>query len=235
MIGDGKRWRRAAIGAGAAARAYTCGIMVTLEAPPAAPVIGTAAPLALALPPAWALSDQALIDLCSLNEDREFEFDELGRLVIMSGAGGASSERAFDFGGQLFIWMRGGGGGRGTTADGFFRLGGRTVRAPDVAWISPERARQIAPGDEGIWRICPDFVVEIVSPSDQLRRQQEKMELWVARGVRLGWLIDPFTSTAHIYRPGRSPEVLERPDTLSGEGVLRGFTADLTLIWRDAD
>ena len=207
--------------------------MVTLEAPPAAPAIAPSAPLTLALPAAWALSDQALIDLCSLNEDREFEFDELGRLVIVSGAGGASSERAFDFGGQLFIWMRAGGGGRGTTADGFFRLGNRVVRAPDVAWISPQRARQIAPGDEGIWQICPDFVVEIVSPSDQLHRQQEKMELWLSYGVRLGWLIDPFTSTAHIYRPDRPPEVLKRPDTLSGEAVLRGFTADLTLIWRD--
>ncbi len=76
-------------------------------------------------------------------------------------------------------------------------------------------------------------IVEIVSPSDQLHRQQEKMELWLSYGVRLGWLIDPFTSTAHIYRPDRPPEVLKRPDTLSGEAVLRGFTADLTLIWRD--
>ena len=76
------------------------------------------------------------------------------------------------------------------------------------------------------------FVVEIRSPSDRLPDQLDKMELWLEQGARLGWLIDPFDGIAHIYRPGREPEQLERPETLSGEDVLPGLTVNLERAWR---
>ena len=60
------------------------------------------------------------------------------------------------------------------------------------------------------------------------------MELWLAHGVRLGWLIDPFGGVAYIYRAGQSLEQLSHPASLSGEDVLPGFTADLTRVWPKA-
>ena len=89
------------------------------------------------------------------------------------------------------------------------------------------------PDDEGIPRFCPDFVIELRSPSDRLPDQQRKMRFWMAQGVQLGWLIDPFADTAHIYRPDREPELLQRPNSLSGEDVLPGLVVDLSRVWRD--
>src|SRR5581483_11618039 len=84
---------------------------------------------------------------------------------------------------------------------------------------------------EGFVPLCPDFVLELRSPSDRLVELQEKMAEYLANGARLGWLIDPREARVHVYRPGRPVEVLQRPDRLSGEGVLPGFELELTPIW----
>ena len=86
----------------------------------------------------------------------------------------------------------------------------------------------------GFSQICPDFVIELRSDSDRLTALQRKMAEYIAHGARLGWLLDPFQHRAHIYRPQTPVETLERPQTLSGEPELPGFTLDLTPIWEPA-
>ena len=81
--------------------------------------------------------------------------------------------------------------------------------------------------------ICPDFVVELVSPTDRLSNLRKKMRKYLSQGVRLGWLLDPKTGLGEIYRPGRDPETLDRPATLSGEDVLPGFVLELGGILSD--
>ena len=207
--------------------------MVTAVKSPA-PVAAAAEPLLLCPPAEWTLSDEAFLELCELNPEWRFEVDEHGRLVITGGGGIPSSFRSFIILGQLYEWWRAVMEGVVTTPDGFYRLDERVIRAPDAAWVSAERAAQIAEDDEGFWRLCPDFVVEIRSPSDKLPAQQDKMRFWIEHGARLGWLIDPFDDVAYIYRPGREPERLERPATLSGEDVLPGLTVELDQVWRPA-
>ncbi|HEX8287838.1 MAG TPA: Uma2 family endonuclease [Pyrinomonadaceae bacterium] len=80
-------------------------------------------------------------------------------------------------------------------------------------------------------QLCPDFVIELRSESDNLIDLQNKMAEYVENGARLGWLIDPKNKEVHIYRGGRMVEVLENPQRVSGENVLEGFELDLTEIW----
>ena len=83
--------------------------------------------------------------------------------------------------------------------------------------------------------LAPDFVVEIRSPSDRLRDQQDKMRIWMHYGVRLGWLIDLDSRNVWVYYPDAEPQLLEQPATLLGEDVLVGLEVDCTEIWRLAD
>ncbi|HEX8097551.1 MAG TPA: Uma2 family endonuclease, partial [Pyrinomonadaceae bacterium] len=78
---------------------------------------------------------------------------------------------------------------------------------------------------------CPDFVVELRSPSDSLGRLKEKMAEYIENGAQLGWLIDPFERKVYVYRPGSAVEVLDDPQEVSGEPLLRGFTLDVQSLW----
>ena len=104
---------------------------------------------------------------------------------------------------------------------------------PDAAWILKERhfAFSEIERTERFTGIAPDFVIELRSKSDRLPILQKKMKEYIENGVRLGWLIDPFKKRVHIYRGDKTIEVLDNPQTVSGEDVLRGFELDLTEIW----
>ena len=93
-----------------------------------------------------------------------------------------------------------------------------------LALLTREQKRKFPP-------ICPDFVVELTSPSDRLAEVQEKMSEWMENGARLGWLIDADARTAYIYRPGLPVETLIGPGKLVGEGPVAGFVLDLAVIW----
>ena len=94
---------------------------------------------------------------------------------------------------------------------GYFRVSELGRRAPDVSWTSPERIPEMGAETKGPGEVVPDLIVEIRSPSDSLTQLQQKLDLWITRGARLAWLIDPDRTTAHIYRPGQPPEVLASP------------------------
>ena len=204
--------------------------MVTATTP-SAPAVAGVEPLRLCTPPAWELTDDAFEQLCELNPEWRFEVDEHGRLVLMGSPGFESSFRSLNLGAQVLMWIAAIGHGRVSGADGFYRIRGRVLRAPDVAWVSSERLPQNREDREGMLRLCPDFVIEVRSISDRLPDQLDKMQFWIDSGARLAWLIDPFDDIAYIYRPGQEPEQLERPDTLSGEDVLPGLVVDFSDVW----
>ena len=106
------------------------------------------------------------------------------------------------------------------------------MRSPDASWMARERW-EVLPEEERrrFSHIAPDFVAELRSPSDSLRMVQAKMEEYIENGVRLGWLIDPRQRRVYVYRSGRPVEVLEAPESVSGEAVLPGFVLDLQEIW----
>jgi Uma2 family endonuclease len=115
-----------------------------------------------------------------------------------------------------------------------FRLPNGATRSPDTAWITKERWEALTPAQrKGFAPICPDFVLALASESDSLERLQAKMRKYLDNGLRLGWLIDPKTRRVEIYRPGQPGEVLQDPETLSGETILPGFIFALATVFGD--
>lgn len=188
--------------------------------------------LTLNLHSAIELTDERFEQICQSNRDLRFERTSTGELVVMSPAGSDTGRQNWGLAGQLWIWHQQSPLGMGFDSSAGFTLPNGAIRSPDLSWIKQERwdslnttqKRKFAP-------ICPDFVVELCSPSDRLTDVQTKMQEYLDNGTRLGWLIDPETSTVEIYRPNQTVEVLSAPTSLFGEDVLPGFELNLQGIW----
>ena len=192
-------------------------------------------PLIIRLPDDWDFSDEAMLELWKLNPQWDIEVTEAGELSIMAGTGWTNTSAAAEIGADIVNWKRSGGGGTVGGEAGMVRFPppSRAMMAPDVSWVSDQRqAEEGERHDTVLIPVCPDFVVEIRSESDNPADQREKMERWIEYGARLGWLIDRYEGQVWIYRAGQSEaETLERPAQLSGEDVLEGLVVDLAWLW----
>ena len=188
--------------------------------------------LKLKLPDCWDLTDEALIELSRINEPWDFELTADRELVFVAPEGLGSSARGVMLIGQVIRWSEGEGGGIVFGPQMGARLADSSVKMPDVAWVSDERWSDRDVDEFALLHGAPDLVIEIVSKSDSLAAQHEKMTEWMANGVKLGWLIDPFREVVEIYRPGAETERLERPDRLNGENVCEGLEVSLERVWK---
>jgi Uma2 family endonuclease len=158
------------------------------------------------------------------------ELEASGRIVVMSPAASETGRINAQLSGLLAFWAVADGTGYTFDSSAGFTLASGAVRSPDAAWISSRRYEALSPAQRATYSpICPDFVVELLSGSDSLRRAKNKMTEWMAAGARLGWLVDAATPRAWVYRAGTpAPEAKEGPEVvLSGEVVLPGFELDL--------
>ena len=161
------------------------------------------------------------------NEDLgyQFEIDQQGRLWAMASEGMDGLQRAGNLYLALRVWSDDGPGGLVMPGNGLVRVPWPGRRGPDAGWVAPEQLSPLAPAGQRPHGVpfAPRFIAEIRSLSNSVAEQQAKMEEWIAYGVALGWLIDPFLRQVHIYRPGALPEILDDPETVSGEPELPGF------------
>jgi Uma2 family endonuclease len=179
------------------------------------------------------LTDEEFYRLCRENPEVNFERNVKGELIIMSPTGGETGNRNFEIYIDLGIWNRQTRLGVCFDSSTCFNLPKGGDRSPDVAWIKQERWDALTPEQkEKFPPICPDFVVELMSPSDRLKATQDKMKEYLDNGARLGWLINCQNQTVEIYRQGQEVEVLQSPETLSGEDILPGFVLNLQAIWQ---
>ncbi|MBE9240127.1 Uma2 family endonuclease [Synechocystis salina] len=177
-------------------------------------------------------SDEQFYQLCLANRELRFERNSQGDLVIMSPTGGETSNRNGILILRLGLWAEMDGTGIFFDSSGGFRLPNGADRSPDAAWLKRERWESLTPEQQQRFvPLCPDFVVELRSPSDDLKPLREKMQEYQENGAQLGWLIDRQTRTVEIYRPGQAVEVLENPESLSGEAILPEFVLELAPIW----
>ena len=155
----------------------------------------------------------------------QFEIDVNGRLIAMASESRDGAERQFNLQYDLATWTNDDAGGKVVIGNELVRISRLGRRAPDAGWIAPEQLAELPPPGQRHHAIpfAPRFVAEIRSRSDSLESQQAKMEEWLASGVALGWLIDPLLRQVHIYRPGVPVEILDDPETVSGDAVLPGF------------
>ena len=178
------------------------------------------------------LTDEQFFQLCQTNQNLRFERNSTGEIVIMPPVGGESSNRNAGLTAQLWIWNQQNNLGIVFDSSGGFKLPNGADRSPDASWVKLSRWNELTPEQKTKFLpIAPDFVIELLSPSDSLKTTQNKMEEYKSNGVRLGWLINRKNRQVEIYRIGREVEVLDNPDSLSGEDVLPGFVLDLEMIW----
>jgi Uma2 family endonuclease len=178
------------------------------------------------------MSDAQFYQLCITNPDLKFERNAQGDLLIMSPTGGETGQRNGELATEFVLWNRRH--RRGVVFDSStgFKLPGGGERSPDVAWVEQSRWDALTPEQQQAFPpIAPDFVLELLSPSDRLATVQAKMQEYMASGVRLGWLIDPGSQQVEVYRQGQASERLVRPASLSGETVLSGFVLNMELVW----
>lgn len=178
------------------------------------------------------LTREAFISLCSANPEAKLERTATGELVIMSPTGGETGRRNLNISMQLGLWNEQTGLGVAFDSSTMFQLPNGAFRSPDAAWVELSRWQALTPEErEGFCPLCPDFVIELRSPSDSLKTLRDKMTEYIDNGTKLGWLIDPKSKKVEIYRPDSSPEILNAPSMLAGEPVLSDFQFHLTSIW----
>jgi Uma2 family endonuclease len=178
------------------------------------------------------LTHEQFEQLCQNNPDRSLELTRNGELEIMAPTGGESSNQESELGADLVIWNRQTKLGRTFSSSGAFILPNGAERCPDAAWVELSRWEALTPEQRKKFvPLAPDFVIELRSDTDRMPKLREKMEDYRDNGVRLGWLIDPQKRQVEIYRLERDVEILEAPETLSGEDVLPGFVLDLRSIF----
>lgn len=188
--------------------------------------------ITLDLAPFIQMTDDQFFELCQHHRDYRFERSAAGALIIMSPAGGETSRRNSDLTTQLSLWNKKSKLGIVFDSSGGFKLPNGADRSPDASWLKLERWQALMPEErQKFLPLCPDFVVELRSPSDSLTKLQEKMQEYMSNGAQLGWLIDPQSQQVEIYRPGQSPEGLTSPSVLWGEEVLPNFELDLSDIF----
>ncbi|MFB2977660.1 Uma2 family endonuclease [Microseira sp. BLCC-F43] len=188
----------------------------------------------LDLHPTVELTDEQFERICRANRNLKLERTAKGELVIMALTGGETGRRNLRLTGQLWFWNQQSNLGEGFDSSTGFRLPNGAIRSPDAAWVRLDRWQALTSEQRKKFvPLCPDFVVELASPSDELEDIREKMLEYLANGLRLGWLIDPSTQTVEIYRPNQPVEILNQPATLSGENILPEFVLNLTGILTD--
>ncbi|BAZ25186.1 hypothetical protein NIES4073_60900 [Kalymmatonema gypsitolerans NIES-4073] len=190
-------------------------------------------PIFLRMPPDLQMTDEQFFEFCQVNRDLRIERDKFGEISIMPPTGSETGNRSGSIFGELYIWANQDGTGICFDSSTGFKLSTGAERSPDASWMKLERWNALTSEQkQGFAPICPDFVVELRSSSDNLQPLKEKMEEYMSEpGIQLGWLIDRKHRKVYIYRPGMPEECLDNPATVSGEQVLPGFVLNMTKIW----
>ncbi|QYX33793.1 Uma2 family endonuclease [Sphaerospermopsis torques-reginae] len=184
------------------------------------------------LNPIVRFTDDQFYQLCRENPDVKFERNAKGELLVMSPTGGETGRSNFEMGIDFGVWNRQNKLGVCFDSSTCFKLPNGANRSPDVAWIKKERWDSLTTEEKTKFPpIAPDFVLELMSPTDSLQETQKKMQEYMENGVKLGWLINPKTQQVEIYRLGKPVEILAEPLELSGEDILPGFILNMAIVW----
>ncbi len=178
------------------------------------------------------INDDEFEDFCRHNPDVEIELTKEGELVIMPPTGGETGIRNFTLIGNFFNWLEKDKSGVGFDSSTVFVLPSGAKRSPDLAWAKNEKWNALSAEEKKKFPpLCPDFVVELRSPSDSLVNLQNKMKEYIENGAALGWLIDPLEKKVHVYHPDAETEVLDNPKQVGGEPLLKGFCLNVKKLW----
>lgn len=189
-------------------------------------------PATLILDREHGLTDEAYFAFCAANPDLNVERTRDGEIVIVPPAGLESDFRTVEAITCLRIWSGKEKRGKVFGATAQFMLPDGSGLSPDAAWVSNERLGALPKRESRQFPLLvPEFVIEVMSPSDRLTDAKKKMRLWAANGVELGWLIDGDNRCVYVYRGTTEPRVVTDAESIAGEGPVQGFVLPLGEIW----
>jgi Uma2 family endonuclease len=166
-----------------------------------------------------------------VNDGVQFERTKEGAIRMKPPAGGWTSDGNREITYQLSAWWRTHEHGRVFDSSGGFRLPDGSTLSPDASYVSQERLKKLPKGGlRSFPRVCPDFVIELLSESDTLEGLKSKMADWISNGALLAWLVEPYERQVFVYRPGQKAERVTG-SKVTGEGPVNGFELDLARVW----
>jgi Uma2 family endonuclease len=190
----------------------------------------------ISVPKGFKVTPEQFEQLAYAEQTARMELTKDGELIVMSPTGGEAGRKNRRLTQQIGNWTDRDGTGEAFDSSTVFILPNGARKSPDVSWIELDKWNNLTSREkEGFPPIVPDFVIELVSPSDLKNQRyedlQQKMQEYLDNGVQLAWLIEPAAKTVEIYRLGKQVEILNNPKTLSGENVLPEFILDLNEIF----
>ena len=176
------------------------------------------------LSPVITLTREDFVKLCEANPEMKLERTAKGELIVLSPTGGETGSFNSELNGELYVWNLVSKSGKIFDSSTGFSLPKGSDRSPDAAWISLAKWESLTTEQrKGFLPLCPEFLIELLSPSDSWKQGEVKMQEYMDNGCLLGWLIDPKHKRVAIYRQGQPVEILDNPKTLDGENVLPNF------------
>jgi Uma2 family endonuclease len=202
------------------------------------------------LPADLRLSPQQFALVCAANPGAVLELTADGQVIEMTPTCGETSARNNLLNTRLQIWALGEGGWKAFDSSGGFRLPDGSVLSPDAALVRLERWQALTPDQRsGFPPLCPDLVVELVSPSVAagfsegvegprgIQALRRKLAAYLANGARLGWLLIPQQRAVEIWQAGAdgsaTPQLqrIEPAEVLEGGELLPGLRLELAELW----
>lgn len=169
--------------------------------------------------------------ISAANPQLRMELAANGELIVMTPTTGRSGPRNAQIIRQLGNWAEEDGRGTLLESNTGCALPDGSILCPDAAWVSFDRWTPPTSEEDDLPLPCPEFVIELRSKSDRLKPLRDKMQVWLANGCELAWLIDPTRKAVEIYRPSQQPEIQEGQSAVYGEGPVAGFVLELARIW----
>jgi Uma2 family endonuclease len=189
-------------------------------------------PVVIRLQPVFDVTEDKFFEFCQLNAEWRIERTAQGEVLIMPPTGGETGSRETKLTTQLTNWAEQDGTGVAFGSSTGFDLPNGATRSPDASWVERSRLEMLTTEQKKKFLpLCPDFVIELRSPSDRLDDLKEKMQEYIDNGARLGWLLDPISRRVCFYLPGSPVECLDNPKNISADPVLPGFKLDLARAW----
>ncbi len=178
------------------------------------------------------VTHRQFFELCKDNPELRLELTAQGELIAMSPTGSKTGLRNTVIIRQLAEWAKRDGNGVTFDSSAGFSLPNGAERSPDASWLRKVRWQALSPEEqESFAPLCPDFVVELRSPSDAVEVLKSKMSEYLDNGAELGWLLDPQTKRVYVFRPGKEIECLESPAKVLGDNLMEGFILDVEEVW----
>jgi Uma2 family endonuclease len=179
------------------------------------------------------MTEQEFLRFCEVNDFVRIEREPNGEILVMSPANSKTSIINSRVCRLLDEWTEADGHGVAFDSSGGFSLPDGSMRSPDAAWVLRRRWDALTEVQQsGFAPVCPDFVIELRSPSDKLGDVQAKMKMWISNGTEVAWLIDPERRAVEIYRPRHSFERLHDPSSVQGTGPVAGFELVMSRVWQ---